>query len=148
MISQFLKKQLSKKHLSENAYDLEDQIGIIVFFFSFEGQIRIIVLVIRNNGELLSLFTENDIVVKEKYGITSTLLIAITFSSFFHFYYSFELNIFFGSICAVDSYLISSHTTDYQNPMLLFNTVAVLVLVIAKFPNMHKVRIFGINGDQ
>lgn len=31
--------------------------------------------------------------------------------------------------------------------MLFFNTIAVTVLVIAKFPNMHKVRIFGINGD-
>lgn len=31
--------------------------------------------------------------------------------------------------------------------MLFFNTLAVFVLVVAKFPNMHKVRIFGINGD-
>lgn len=45
-------------------------------------------------------------------------------------------------------YLIASHTTDYQHPMLFFNTVAVFVLVIAKFPHMHKVRIFGINADQ
>lgn len=45
-------------------------------------------------------------------------------------------------------FLIASHTTDYQHPMLFFNTVAVVVLVVAKFPNMHKVRIFGINGDQ
>ncbi|KAA3458820.1 ORM1-like protein 2 [Gossypium australe] len=45
-------------------------------------------------------------------------------------------------------YLIASHTTDYQHPMLFFNTLAVLVLVIAKFPNMHKVRIFGINADK
>lgn len=45
-------------------------------------------------------------------------------------------------------YLIASHTTDYQHPMLFFNTLAVFVLVVAKFPNMHKVRIFGINGDQ
>ncbi|XP_073154304.1 uncharacterized protein [Henckelia pumila] len=44
-------------------------------------------------------------------------------------------------------YLIASHTTDYRHPMLLLNTLAVLVMVIAKFPNMHKVRIFGINGD-
>ena len=51
----------------------------------------------------------------------------------------------FGMVCR---YLIASHTTDYQNPMLFFNTVAVLVLVVAKFPNMHKVRIFGINGEQ
>lgn len=45
-------------------------------------------------------------------------------------------------------YLIASHTTDYQHPMLFFNTLAVFVLVVAKFPNMHKVRIFGINADQ
>ncbi|WVZ17614.1 hypothetical protein V8G54_010596 [Vigna mungo] len=45
-------------------------------------------------------------------------------------------------------YLIASHTTDYQNPMLFFNTVAVIVLVVAKFPHMHKVRIFGINADK
>ncbi|KAE8658541.1 F-box family protein isoform 1 [Hibiscus syriacus] len=44
-------------------------------------------------------------------------------------------------------YLIALHTTDYQLPVLFLNTVAVLVLVIAKFPNMHKVRIFGINAD-
>lgn len=47
-----------------------------------------------------------------------------------------------------DRYLIASHTTDYQHPMLFFNTVAVFVLVVAKFPHMHKVRIFGINADQ
>ncbi|KAG6749640.1 hypothetical protein POTOM_046701 [Populus tomentosa] len=45
-------------------------------------------------------------------------------------------------------YLIASHTTDYRHPMLFFNTVAVIVLVVAKFPNMHKVRIFGINADK
>lgn len=44
-------------------------------------------------------------------------------------------------------YLIASHTTDYENPMLFLNTLAVFVLVVAKFPNMHKVRIFGINAD-
>jgi hypothetical protein len=43
-------------------------------------------------------------------------------------------------------YLIASHTTDYQHPMLSLNTVAVGVLVVAKLPNMHKVRIFGINA--
>jgi hypothetical protein len=43
-------------------------------------------------------------------------------------------------------YLIASHTTDYQHPMLFLNTIAVTVLVVAKLPNMHKVRIFGINA--
>ncbi|KAH0465738.1 hypothetical protein IEQ34_005841 [Dendrobium chrysotoxum] len=52
----------------------------------------------------------------------------------------------FLTIVPVVLYLIASHTTDYQHPMLFLNTVAVLVLVIAKFPNMHKVRIFGINA--
>lgn len=43
-------------------------------------------------------------------------------------------------------YLIASHTTDYQHPMLFLNTLAAAVLVVAKLPNMHKVRIFGINA--
>lgn len=45
-------------------------------------------------------------------------------------------------------YLIGSHTTNYQQPMLFLNTLAVVVLVIAKFPYMHKVRIFGINAGR
>ncbi|KAB1215517.1 hypothetical protein CJ030_MR4G009028 [Morella rubra] len=54
-----------------------------------------------------------------------------------------------GLTCLVEAlYLIASHTTDYQHPMLFFNTLAVFVLVVAKFPHMHKVRIFGINADQ
>ena len=44
-------------------------------------------------------------------------------------------------------YLIASHLTDYKQPMFFLNTVAVFVLVVAKLPNMHKVRIFGINAD-
>lgn len=54
----------------------------------------------------------------------------------------------FLTVVPVVLYLIASHTTDYQHPMLLFNTLAVFVLVVAKFPHMHKVRIFGINADQ
>ncbi|KAK8502678.1 hypothetical protein V6N12_073166 [Hibiscus sabdariffa] len=49
--------------------------------------------------------------------------------------------------CILLLYRIASHTTDYQNPMLFFNTLAISVLVIVKFPNMHRVRIFGINAD-
>lgn len=54
----------------------------------------------------------------------------------------------FLTVVPVVLYLIASHTTDYQHPMLLLNTLAVFVLVVAKFPHMHKVRIFGINADQ
>ncbi|XP_049397666.1 uncharacterized protein C119.09c-like [Solanum stenotomum] len=54
----------------------------------------------------------------------------------------------FLTVVPVVLYLIASHTTDYQHPMLFFNTFAVFILVVAKFPNMHKVRIFGINADQ
>ncbi|XP_039004136.1 ORM1-like protein 2, partial [Hibiscus syriacus] len=54
----------------------------------------------------------------------------------------------FLTIAPVVLYLIASHTTDYQHPMLFLNTLAVFVLVVAKFPNMHKVRIFGINADK
>ncbi|KAL8172539.1 hypothetical protein V2J09_024343 [Rumex salicifolius] len=53
----------------------------------------------------------------------------------------------FLTVVPIVLYLIASHTTDYQHPMLFLNTLAVLILVVAKFPHMHKVRIFGINGD-
>ncbi|KAL6871546.1 hypothetical protein ACP4OV_014375 [Aristida adscensionis] len=53
----------------------------------------------------------------------------------------------FLTVVPVVLYLIASHLTDYKQPMLFLNTVAVLVLVVAKLPNMHKVRIFGINAD-
>ncbi|URD88988.1 hypothetical protein MUK42_34270 [Musa troglodytarum] len=43
-------------------------------------------------------------------------------------------------------YLIASHTTDYRHPVLFLNMIAVIVLVVAKLPNMHKERIFGINA--
>lgn len=56
-------------------------------------------------------------------------------------------SLWFSFLCW-DRYLIASHTTDYQHPMLFLNTLAAIVLVIAKFPNMHKVRIFGINADK
>ncbi|KAG6475051.1 hypothetical protein ZIOFF_064268 [Zingiber officinale] len=52
----------------------------------------------------------------------------------------------FLAVVPVVLYLIASHTTDYRHPMLFLNTVAVTVLVVAKLPNMHKVRIFGINA--
>ncbi|CAL9165080.1 hypothetical protein C4D60_Mb09t00850 [Musa balbisiana] len=52
----------------------------------------------------------------------------------------------FLTVVPVVLYLIASHTTDYQHPMLFLNTIAVAILEVAKFPNMHKVRIFGING--
>nr|VDD41310.1 unnamed protein product [Brassica oleracea] len=54
----------------------------------------------------------------------------------------------FLTVVPVVLYLIASHTTDYRHPWLFLNTLAVMVLVVAKFPNMHKVRIFGINGDK
>ncbi|KAL0296390.1 UNVERIFIED_CONTAM: hypothetical protein Sradi_6691100 [Sesamum radiatum] len=45
----------------------------------------------------------------------------------------------FLTVVPVVLYLIASHTTDYQHPMLFFNTLAVFILVVAKFPHMHKV---------
>ena len=52
----------------------------------------------------------------------------------------------YSKVCS-SRYLIASHLTDYKQPMFFLNTIAVFVLVVAKFPNMHKVRIFGINAD-
>eukprot|EP00246_Nothoceros_aenigmaticus_P016169 TRINITY_DN713_c0_g1_i1.p1 TRINITY_DN713_c0_g1~~TRINITY_DN713_c0_g1_i1.p1 ORF type:complete len:177 (-),score=13.80 TRINITY_DN713_c0_g1_i1:162-692(-) len=53
----------------------------------------------------------------------------------------------FLTVVPVVLYLIASHTTDYKMPWLIPNTIAVFVMVVAKFPNMHRVRIFGINSD-
>nr|ACN33697.1 unknown [Zea mays] len=53
----------------------------------------------------------------------------------------------FLTVVPVVLYLIASHLTDYKQPMFFLNTIAVFVLVVAKLPNMHKVRIFGINAD-
>ncbi|KAL2643907.1 hypothetical protein R1flu_011494 [Riccia fluitans] len=44
----------------------------------------------------------------------------------------------FLTVVPVVLYLIASHTTDYKSPVLLLNTIAVFVLLIAKFPHMHK----------
>ena len=51
---------------------------------------------------------------------------------------------------ACTRYLIASHTMYYQHPMMFLNTLAVFIwwLQFAKFPHMHKVRIFGINAEQ
>ncbi|XP_047324731.1 ORM1-like protein 1 [Impatiens glandulifera] len=54
----------------------------------------------------------------------------------------------FFTIVPVILYFIACYTTNYENPMFILNTIAMVVLVVAKCPNMHKVRIFGINSDQ
>jgi hypothetical protein len=43
-------------------------------------------------------------------------------------------------------FLITTHYTHYHFPSLLVNLIALLVLLIAKLPHMHKVRIFGVNA--
>ncbi|KAL9254527.1 hypothetical protein AKJ16_DCAP01355 [Drosera capensis] len=50
----------------------------------------------------------------------------------------------FLTVVPVVLYLIASHTTDYQHPMLFFNTLVVLILVVAKFPHMHKFQQLGV----
>jgi hypothetical protein len=45
-------------------------------------------------------------------------------------------------------FLIASHATDYHDhPFFAINVVAVAILLLAKAPMLHKVRIFGINSD-
>ena len=51
----------------------------------------------------------------------------------------------FLTIVPVALFLLAAHGTDYRRQPLGLNLVVLLVLVIAKFPAMHKVRIFGIN---
>lgn len=42
-------------------------------------------------------------------------------------------------------FLISTHFSYYDLPKFTVNIVACLINVVAKLPQMHKVRIFGIN---
>lgn len=51
----------------------------------------------------------------------------------------------FLTIVPVVLFLLATHGTDYRRQPLGLNLIVLLVLVIAKFPAMHKVRIFGIN---
>ncbi|BDA45306.1 ORM1-like protein 3 [Coccomyxa sp. Obi] len=51
----------------------------------------------------------------------------------------------FLTIVPVALFLLATHGTDYRRQPLGLNLIVLLVLVIAKFPAMHKVRIFGIN---
>ena len=51
----------------------------------------------------------------------------------------------FLTIVPVALFLLAAHGTDYRRQPLGLNLIVLLVLVIAKFPAMHKVRIFGIN---
>ena len=44
-------------------------------------------------------------------------------------------------------YLLASKTSDYSEQPLLLNFGGVLVSVLAKLPEMHGVRVFGINKD-
>lgn len=42
-------------------------------------------------------------------------------------------------------FCLATHGTDFRRQPLGLNLAVVLVLVIAKFPSLHKVRFFGIN---
>lgn len=42
-------------------------------------------------------------------------------------------------------FLLATHGTDYRRQPLLINMVVLAVLVVAKLPHMHGVRIMGIN---
>ncbi|KAJ3015533.1 hypothetical protein HKX48_004558 [Thoreauomyces humboldtii] len=42
-------------------------------------------------------------------------------------------------------FLISTHYTHYDVPTFIVNLTSLLVVLVAKLPAMHKVRIFGIN---
>ena len=44
-------------------------------------------------------------------------------------------------------FLIASHESDWNADLLLPNTIALAISLIAKSPLMHKVRILGINKD-
>ena len=51
----------------------------------------------------------------------------------------------FFTVIPVVLFLLATHGSDFRKQPLGLNMVVLLVLLIAKLPSMHKVRIFGIN---
>jgi ORMDL family len=49
------------------------------------------------------------------------------------------------AVIPVVLFLLATHSSDYRQQPLALNLIAVTVLLVAKFPQMHKVRILGIN---
>lgn len=49
------------------------------------------------------------------------------------------------AVTPVVLFLLASHSSEYHRQPLALNLMAVAVLLIAKFPQMHTVRILGIN---
>jgi len=43
------------------------------------------------------------------------------------------------------SFIIATNSSDFREQPLLLNLVSLLAVLIAKMPQMHTVRIFGIN---
>eukprot|EP00245_Coleochaete_scutata_P006784 TRINITY_DN21569_c0_g1_i1.p1 TRINITY_DN21569_c0_g1~~TRINITY_DN21569_c0_g1_i1.p1 ORF type:complete len:182 (+),score=26.56 TRINITY_DN21569_c0_g1_i1:147-692(+) len=52
----------------------------------------------------------------------------------------------FLTVLPVVLYLLATHE-DFDHPIFIVNTITVAILLIAKLPSMHKVRILGINAD-
>ncbi|KAJ3300462.1 hypothetical protein HK104_000047 [Borealophlyctis nickersoniae] len=44
-------------------------------------------------------------------------------------------------------FLLSTHYTHYDLPTFMINLASLIVVLIAKLPVMHKVRLFGINKE-
>ena len=53
----------------------------------------------------------------------------------------------FFTVVPVVLFMLASHSTNYEKPLLYVNLSMTLTLVAAKLPSMHKVRILGINKD-
>lgn len=51
----------------------------------------------------------------------------------------------FFTVVPVVLFLLATHGTDYRRQPLGLNLIVVIVLVVAKFSSLHKVRFFGIN---
>lgn len=49
------------------------------------------------------------------------------------------------SVVPVVLFLLATHGSDFRTQPLFLNLIVVIVLVVAKMPSMHKVRILGIN---
>lgn len=51
----------------------------------------------------------------------------------------------FFTVVPVVLFVLATHGSDFKRQPLLLNLIVVVVLVVAKIPSMHGVRLFGIN---
>ena len=87
---------------------------------------------------LLHKIATHTIILTDSFSLSLSLSLFLSFSLFL------SLSLFLSSYVR---FMVTVHYTDYDLPTLAVNLVALAILLLAKFPHMHKVRILNINSS-